>query len=279
LIAPRAESKTVKDSPVVKKKRKQTDKDLPEPKKAKTSKSLQPVPTKELPKPQKKVPKVTKKLSQQSSSGFSTNVGKHSNKKQKKLTDQNRESVRGPQLTEYFKKDHPEWEYVENPVFKPRDVPRDRPTQFRHTQGLKEPFEFFEKMWDTDIWHQIWVGSVKHVAERKKPVTMGHWKRVFGMTLLRGVVGFQSIEDFWDSTFGKFSWTFDENFLPRNVYFGLTNGLKVDMKSIHESIVSLFQSVIIPGYYVCIDEIRIAARHYVCVKTKNTIYGLKKANR
>lgn len=81
---------------------------------------------------------------------------------------------------------------------------------------------------------------------------------------MRGRIGLTNIDMMWST--GDFSVEFPgkAHQLPKNHYYAIASGLDYDPSTLHSMLRESFQAALVPGYFVCIDEIRIPATHYAC---------------
>lgn len=90
---------------------------------------------------------------------------------------------------------------------------------------------------------------------------------------MKSVIGLISIEDFWCTQMFVINFKGKENIIPREAYYDVTTTMKLDLTLLHQQLVQTFKEHLLPGFNVCIDEIRIPARHFDCDLKK---YNLKK---
>jgi len=141
-------------------------------------------------------------------------------------------------------------------------------------RNCNTPVDIFNKLWNEEIWRIF--DSEKCVVLRRfksneKSLTLV--KRFFGLILMKSVIGLVAIEDFWDQKLFTVEFEGKEDIISKEHYFDVTSTLEVDYNKLHETLVLNFKRHMQPGFNVCIDEIRIPARHYECEIKK---YNLKK---
>lgn len=82
---------------------------------------------------------------------------------------------------------------------------------------------------------------------------------------MKGVIGLVSVEDFYsDKYFTVTDFKGKELLLPRDMFFEISANINFDLKAIYNILISNFQSCMIPGYFVVVDEIRVPCRHFDC---------------
>lgn len=112
-------------------------------------------------------------------------------------------------------------------------------------------------------------------AKDKSTVTLttNHLDKYLGTVLMKGVLGCPSIEDLWSKFPFVYQYPGKKHQMPRKRFFKISKNLKIPHKKIHKTLVKNFQTHMQASFYVCIDEVRIACRHYLCAFKK---YNTKK---
>ena len=137
--------------------------------------------------------------------------------------------------------------------------------QVLKSRNKHTPVEFFNLLWDQKIWSEFEKQDTITIRRKKskdKPIVL--IKKFFAAILMKSVIGLISIEDFWGSNFFSVSFENQDSFISKEGYYDVTSTLVVDYERIHTLLVGNFKSHALPGFHVCIDEIRIPARHYEC---------------
>jgi hypothetical protein len=144
-------------------------------------------------------------------------------------------------------------------------------TNGRFLRDFKAPMDFLNALWTDTIVSHICASTQKfYVRGKQVKLTPDQLRKFIGLELMRGVIGIRNLEYMWRTEEIIIQYPGKENSLSKALWYKVSATLSFDPNWLHEKLTTNFQTFLVPGYNILIDEIRIPVGHEDCpVKNHN----------